>query len=295
MLSTRRPSPGFTLIELLVVIAIIAILIGLLVPAVQKVREAAARTQCKNNLKQIGLGLHMYHDSNQAFPMGVNTVKGTPFYQWAWSVRTLPYLEQDNLYRQLDPQNTDLPTAVQTPAQLTLLQTPLKIFICPSDPGQPLNNNRPWQGGSTFLAKSNYPGSGGNAGGDGLFTNDTAVRMADLIDGTSSTFAVGERASDQGRFAALWAGYDPSGKPSRESIWGYTEYRMQDGVSGTGINFPDQAFSSLHTGGAQFLLCDGSVHFVSQSIDWTQLNTTPIGQYNRLGARNDGLPVTADY
>src|SRR5947208_6922760 len=147
----RSPRRAFTLIELLVVIAIIAILIGLLVPAVQKVREAAARTQCKNNLKQIGLALHAYHDSNKFFPPGANANN------YAWSFFALPYLEQGNIYKQVNPTTTLLRTAVS--ANTALFQTPLPVFVCPSDTGNALNNNRPFTvatGKTVQLSTSNY-------------------------------------------------------------------------------------------------------------------------------------------
>jgi prepilin-type N-terminal cleavage/methylation domain-containing protein/prepilin-type processing-associated H-X9-DG protein len=301
MLSPVRRRSAFTLIELLVVIAIIAILIGLLLPAVQKVREAAARTQCKNNLKQIGLALHMYHDSNNAFPVGATAT------YWGWPALTLPYLEQNNLYTQLNPPVNTFQSALKN--SLPLLQTPLKVFQCPSDPGGGnLNINRPFPSGVT-IALSNYPGNGGdNSGGQGVFSPTTKVRIADITDGTSNTVMVGERttppyqpgasgSAGQARRAALWGGYDPKAAndtATAESLWGYTLYRLQDGVSNTGVDDASQAFSSSHTGGVQFVFCDGSVTFISNSVNWTPSGTNPIGTLNRLMNKADGLPV-GDY
>jgi prepilin-type processing-associated H-X9-DG protein len=303
------------LIELLVVIAIIAVLIGLLLPAVQKVREAAARTQCKNNLKQIGLALHMYHDTFSTFPLGATPTNAANA-NWAWSALILPYLEQNNLYNQLSVATVSLPTDLGNANTVALLQTPLKVFICPSDPGSGgLNMNRPFTNPSNVqVAQSNYPGNGGddnNDGSQGIFAIGVKVNIQSITDGTSNTILVGERttppyspgASDYtglSRRAALWCGYDPNASAQdttqKEAMWGYGNSRPQDGYTGTGFDTdgPTWAFSSSHTGGMQFVFCDGSVTFINQNINWTPSGTSktgPIGTINRLLNRVDGLPV----
>src|SRR5262249_36538559 len=144
-MSNRRN--GFTLIELLVVIAIIAVLIALLVPAVQKVREAANRTQCQNNLKQLALALHNYHDSHKRFPAGDYLNLAHPNGDWGWAARVLPFVEQVNLQTVLNPGDFlgDLPTSGG------LTQTALALFLCPTDPTGRTNPN------GRDYAKSNYP------------------------------------------------------------------------------------------------------------------------------------------
>jgi prepilin-type N-terminal cleavage/methylation domain-containing protein/prepilin-type processing-associated H-X9-DG protein len=318
MPSLRRG--GFTLIELLVVIAIIAILIGLLLPAVQKVREAAARTKCQNNLKQIGLGLHNYHSAYEKFPAGWKNIRNPPPANtvnqaegaWSWSAELLPYIEQDNLYRRLNPQGRTFRATFQNdPAAL---QTPVSTFMCPSDTMAPLNENRrfsqmgPLPSGFTLpiaIAISNYPGNGGNNGDTGLFQADKQLNIAGISDGTSNTLAVGERASrvgpSGGQFATLWAGISELAAETaggQSGCRGYTYYRMPDGETSTGVISPKDAFSSNHTNGANFVLCDGSVRFISNSINWTDASTsnTPaaMGTFNRLGQRDDGQ-VVGDY
>jgi prepilin-type N-terminal cleavage/methylation domain-containing protein/prepilin-type processing-associated H-X9-DG protein len=298
MASAAQRRAAFTLIELLVVIAIIAILIALLVPAVQKVREAAARSQCENNLKQFGLALHNYHDVLKQFPAGaVADVNFKPDPSWGWPIALLPYLEQGPLQNQLSPTTQTLGAVLTT--NLGLLQTHLPTFACPSDDDQSLlNNNRKFTTPSVAVAKSNYVGNNGNAANTGLFNTNAVnrVKIAHITDGLSNTLAVGERKSGDGCYAGLWAGY--SNSQGGETIWhaimAVALYKMQTGESDTAGNFPDQVFSSQHIGGANFLLCDGSVRFIDQNINWTASGTNPIGIYNRLAQKDDGLSI-GDY
>jgi prepilin-type N-terminal cleavage/methylation domain-containing protein/prepilin-type processing-associated H-X9-DG protein len=323
MCFSRRTRAAFTLIELLVVIAIIAVLIGLLLPAVQKVREAANRMSCTNNLKQIALALHSFHDANSTFPAGMttNTVTDTDIpggYQssWAWSAQILPYLEQNNMYTGLNIPTTGLRDALlDATGKLLLLQTPLKVYRCPSDTGDALNNDRQFnltiEGELLSVSRSNYIGNGGNTwlnsdlspGKDGIF-NATSMKVAirDITDGTSNTFLVGERTSlpfnndpKLGRYAAIWCGVDSWGVgPGADAIVGYTTWRMQDGATGSSFG-PEQqeAYSSLHTGGANFAFCDGSVHFINQNIPWGGYGAA-LQTFNMLGNKADGL-VLGDY
>jgi prepilin-type N-terminal cleavage/methylation domain-containing protein/prepilin-type processing-associated H-X9-DG protein len=319
MLRTRRRPVGFTLIELLVVIAIIAVLIGLLLPAVQKVREAANRMKCQNNLKQISLALHNYHDTYTWFPQNSGNFVG-------WAVFMLPYVEQGNLHALIKPgPGTTLAKGV-TDVQLPLFQTPLSVFMCPTDNGKNLNDNRLFPGvapvpNNTQLARSNYPANGGNGNplngmsypADGIITNSTPVGIRDITDGTTNTFMIGERSTiswggdPQGvcgsptpynpNYASVWAGWTtatPQSNASMDIAFGLTSVRPYDGFSNTGGCNPGYAFSSLHPGGIQFAMCDGSVRLISSSINWTPIDTVPIGTFNRLGKRNDGL-VLSDF
>jgi prepilin-type N-terminal cleavage/methylation domain-containing protein/prepilin-type processing-associated H-X9-DG protein len=284
---------GFTLIELLVVIAIIAILIGLLLPAVQKVREAANRSKCSNNLHQIVIGMHNYHDTNGTFPPAYQTAPGTIFQPgWGWSTFILPYIEQDNKYRQLNPDNTlfglgadpALPTAAQPGTQ-----DKLSVFRCPSDPSPDLNAMR------QNFALSNYRGVAGpytypyfteNLDMGGILWENSAIKMTQILDGTSNTLIVGECIYDvaTGKRACIWPGMH--GLDSG-SIWISDVMWWVDDATAT-INGPaPQAFSSRHRTGAMFAFADGSVRFFRNGTDPSIVKW--------LAGREDGVVVPPDF
>jgi len=201
MLNIRAAKRAFTLIELLVVIAIIGVLISLLLPAVQRVREAANLASCKNNLKQIGLAMHNYHDTHQRFPVGY--YDPTPWPQpdhgpgWGWGAYVLPYLEQDNLYRQINF-NVD----AGDPSMATVRTTFLPVFFCPSDEQVKIFTVTDGGVNSWDMAQGSYVACNGNDGVDDFTTPPhtgpflravKGFRLAEIKDGLSNTMFVGDR------------------------------------------------------------------------------------------------------
>jgi prepilin-type N-terminal cleavage/methylation domain-containing protein/prepilin-type processing-associated H-X9-DG protein len=306
---------AFTLIELLVVIAIIAILIGLLVPAVQKVREAAARLQCQNNLKQIGLAYHDHESSNGYFPPSAfydltpAATGGVPVAH-GWAIYLLPYLEQDNLYRQYD-----LNQPFIVPGNQAVIQTPVKTFLCPSAPRpSPTYSDSTGFAGKTFpftAAVADYAPLSGINGGCAAYLNALGAtppyatvdnvlgaiyptiqgpaailaaigqqaspgkrRITEIHDGTSNTLIIAE---DAGRPQRWMMGKQVSGKTSNGAGWGdpNAEYGL-DGLDPTSLGSPgtcavncnnDNEVYAFHSGGANVVFCDGSVHFISAGIN----------------------------
>ena len=275
-----RKRLAFTLIELLVVVAIVGVLIGLLLPAVQKAREAANRAKCQNNLHQIGIALHSYHGDHCSFPPGYRWKQRMPDMPtqtdpgWSWAAFLLPYLEQDNLQRQInfqssvgDPSNEAIRTAVLPP------------FLCPTDQQTGLFQVQTADGLSINAATSSYAACFGGlveiantpGKGDGLFYRNSRVRIADIRDGTSNTFAVGERAA---LFAqAPWAGAISNGTVRITPGAPVTSTSVEDApvqvlahCGSHALNDtqsdPDDFFTP-HVGTAFFLFADGSARPVS--------------------------------
>ncbi len=282
-----KKARGFTLIELLVVIAIIAILIGLLLPAVQKVRAAAARMQCKNNLKQIGLALHSYHDRESRLPPGYSTAVASNGIEsgpgWGWASFLLDDLEQGNLARQIAP-NTPIGSAVHA----TVRTQSLKVFLCPSDDniGTFTTTTVP-----VNVAHANYVGVFGSneiepnpGAGNGVFFRNSRVKFGDMRDGLSNTFVVGERSTDIA--LATWTGAIPGAEVPLRSDPSELEGNFLL-VLGRGDHEPNSPsahiddFYSRHTQGVNCLFGDGSVHSVGNQINpavWAAIQTRNGGE-----------------
>ena len=319
---TRRAQHAFTLFELLVVIAIIAMLIGLLLPAIQKVRVAANRMKCANNLKQIALAAHNYHDNHDRFPTGVHPpdfVGDRPTGGTNLWVELLPYFEQDNLQKKWDyvDNRNNIGGPDSTAAQV------IRLLLCPSDLGKSVSylksESAPtWSIG--FYGLSSY---GGNAGRrsfqpgpapdypaltrDGIFWIDSCVCFADITDGTSNTFLFGERfrydpeddrrrpkvwptipssLSDAGRWGAVWT---PAGAMGQVTLSTPVPINYRVPADGDKSTIVDRAcaFGSGHPGGANFAFADGSVRFLR--------NSTPLAMLQALSTRAGGEVTDWDY
>ena len=274
---------AFTLIELLVVIAIIGVLMALLLPAVQKVREAAARTQCKNDLKQIGLALHTYHDRERRFPSGyVSQVSKSGLDMgpgWGWAAHLLNDLEQENLQRLINFK-LDVNDAVNSGPRVENL----KVFRCPSDDAP---NTFETEGNAVLVAHGHYVGVFGNneieddpGAGNGIFFRNSRIRIADIIDGTTNTIAIGERSSNLA--LNTWTGAVTGADEAPALVLGSADHTPND----PGAHAED--FASRHPQGVNFLMADGSVRNINNSI--------PHAIWLALATRNAGEPNTdADY
>ena len=295
---------GFTLIELLVVIAIIAILIGLLLPAVQKVREAAARLRCQNNLKQIGLALHGYHDAEKKFPPGYTTTVTSTGNEtgpgWGWAAYILPYMEQQNLFSSI---SFSLP--IENAANANAIATRFPTYLCSTDTPPALIPIGPraasGQLTSTLCsaAPASYTGNFGTSepgvDGEGVFYRNSEVRIADITDGTSQTLLVGERSYRYSE--TIWAGsvagakaYAPANSPLSKLLEEPANYILShtdEMLAGAAKPYEINNFSSNHGNGANFLYADGHARYLTTGTDFKTLKA--------LSTRAGGETITGDY
>ena len=350
----KRRLRGFTLIELLVVIAIIAILVALLLPAVQQAREAARRSSCKNNLKQLGVAVHNYHSTHGSFPLNTTPVIG-PGRTWSqasrgsYLVQLLPYVEQSAIFEALDfratgtqlwnnfgpadPQRSleNVTTDGSAAVERIIRHQAIPVFMCPSEDAPlvdghgakstyalSMGNQLMPGNGTGWGTCTQYPGNifGSGESGHGNTRNPGQVSgivsrlgwgasFRDITDGTSNVILGGEirpQCGDHSRngwmhFNSIWIA---TTAPINYPIACVRQEPLRDGTrwngtpvtsATTGCNHwqnwqTSQGFKSRHVGGAQFVMCDGSVQFISENIDYLS--------YQYLGDRRDGNPVNVN-
>lgn len=297
---------GFTLIELLVVMAMIAVLLGLLVPAVQRVRESASRLNCMNNLKQVSLALLNHHDAFKQLPAGyssaVDSLGNDTGPGWGWAARLLPHMEQEILFKAVD-----FTKPVESPLNGSAREAIIKPLLCPSDIGSAKPFPIGSRGASGALGSvicqvgpSNFVGNFGvgepGVDGEGVLFRNSAVRIEDILDGSSTTFVVGERSF---RFAeATWTGAVTGSAhgPTAVSPLPFVESHPSNfvlshtGETYLGPGYPEETnhFSAIHLGGGNFGFADGHVSYLSRN--------TSYATYKALSTRAGGESIrSGDY
>jgi len=306
MKSTINSRRGFTLVELLVVIAIIGILIGMLLPAVQQVREAARRIQCANNVRQLGLAVMNYESAHMHLPSGwITESEFQPLAEpgWGWSAEILPFVEGNNVHNQIN-----FRVAIDDHDHEDIIQTVIPVFLCPSDPAQELQNmdvhieedddhdhdlrahddhddddDDHDHEGEFWASRSNYSGMFGSGeleeylgDGNGAFYANSELPLAEFRDGLSNTIIVGERTNEHGPIS--WIGLVPELDAAAARIVGAADHPLSDDHGHL------EDFASNHPGGINVVLGDGSTHFLSRDIS--------LEVYQALATRAGGEVVS---
>lgn len=286
MRSPVRRKPAFTLLELIAVSSLVTVGMSLALPGIQKARNQARLTACKNNCKQLGLALHNYHDVYNTLPPGwivkETTAGAGPGFGWGAAI--LPFIDQAPLYNQLD--------FVEPPKVDEKTQTSIPVYLCPEDTAAILNSVRGKYATSNYSACSGdqlLPGSvdlpdPGTAEAKslstGLFFHNSSVRFRDVTDGLSNVIMVGEKSVTSA--AGIWVGVR-------------TNQNAGDSVTDCNhrskLNAVIQSYSSLHSGGANFLFGDGAVRFIADTIESKESTDKPNGLYQKLAHKSDGQPV----
>jgi prepilin-type N-terminal cleavage/methylation domain-containing protein len=320
MVSNLRSRRAFTLVELLVVIAIIGVLVALLLPAIQAAREAARRSQCSNNLKQIGLAMHNYHDTYNSFPAGAWVFNATGAgtedcvatngRRAPWSVVILPFMELQSLYELSDLtaqfvcSNAESPT---TGPNREVWRTRVATYQCPSFPARSNPNNHSnyygvMGGGPDALSYCVTNNPGRRFWRNGILYQNSSMGMADILDGTANTFLVGEQRYqllDGGRGDNHWLGWASTNRSDPNGVTGTLAaaqlpinifaghgdtFDTTFGSLPTGQGLHQRAFGSYHPGGCHFVMADGTVRFLTENID--------LNLYYYLAIRDDGQAIT---